>query len=681
MSWARCRCSDSPHVNRDSLQHAGFTNAENRQDRGNAARQFSSSPSPSAPGRSGPQTLSRLNISETEWRSPDFNLLRQLGFTRKQIDLANDVICGRGTIEGAPHLQAEHLPVFDCANKCGKTGKRFIAVEGHIRMMAAAQPFITGAISKTINLPNEATVEDIKRSYELSWKLGLKANALYRDGSKLSQPLNVKSDEELDSVEEDDERERGSGPPGSGPGGDRGRRQRSASQRRRPASRQPGARPPHVGGKDRRTHRRTAAAPPPARYAQRHYPQVRRRRPRGIHHRRPLRRWLSPAKSSSAWPRKVRTIGGLMDTIATLVSREPAIWRAGGIAGAQVRARALRAQRHDPQPDIPFAKSLVDYIFRWLAMEFIPGYRGLNAPHRAEEAAKWPSAAEATDAAKPSARQATSAAAATGTAPPPSDTAKPIDGSAPTKRSRESVVSPLRSPRRGRRQSAPGHRCRSPQPAKLRDASRRPRLRRLRLHHRPQRNLLQMPQLREFDGVQLICVVQPVHGEYHNENGLMESVIGGHVLGHWQPLFGLCYTDGNGVAIRNSTTLEPIKGASLLIEITAARVGYYWFPDPRCFTGAHLDEATLEGVTDSEGKVSFQLDDDNFGIKDLRMNDDWFFTHGHWSITQEWTPLLSRDERDARSWREKPKEIRYRPFVRMLERKTTTWPVNDVKRE
>ena len=115
------------------------------------------------------------------------------------------MICGRGTVESAPHLKDEHLSVFDCANKCGRHGERFIPVEGHIRMMAAAQPFITGAISKTINLPNEATVEEIKRSYHLSWKLGLKANALYRDASKLSQPLNVKSDEELDKVEEDDE--------------------------------------------------------------------------------------------------------------------------------------------------------------------------------------------------------------------------------------------------------------------------------------------------------------------------------------------------------------------------------------------------------------------------------------------------------------------------------------------
>ena len=94
------------------------------------------------------------------------------------------------TLEGAPHLKAEHLPVFDCATPCGKIGKRYLSVESHILMMAAAQPFISGAISKTINMPNDATVEDAKEAYMLSWRLALKANALYRDGSKLCQPLN-----------------------------------------------------------------------------------------------------------------------------------------------------------------------------------------------------------------------------------------------------------------------------------------------------------------------------------------------------------------------------------------------------------------------------------------------------------------------------------------------------------
>ena len=93
------------------------------------------------------------------------------------------------TLEAAPHLKPEHLPVFDCANPCGRKGKRYLSVESHIRMMAASQPFISGAISKTINMPNDATVEDCKESYLMSWRLALKANALYRDGSKLSQPL------------------------------------------------------------------------------------------------------------------------------------------------------------------------------------------------------------------------------------------------------------------------------------------------------------------------------------------------------------------------------------------------------------------------------------------------------------------------------------------------------------
>jgi ribonucleoside-diphosphate reductase alpha chain len=129
-----------------------------------------------------------------------FEMLPALGFTRKEIEAANIHVCGAMTLEGAPFLKAEHYPVFDCANPCGKIGKRYLSVESHIRMMAAAQPFISGAISKTINMPNEATVEDAKNAYMLSWKLALKANALYRDGSKLSQPLNASliSDDEED---------------------------------------------------------------------------------------------------------------------------------------------------------------------------------------------------------------------------------------------------------------------------------------------------------------------------------------------------------------------------------------------------------------------------------------------------------------------------------------------------
>ncbi len=135
-----------------------------------------------------------LGLRPEVFEAPQFDLLAHLGFTREQVSEASEFVCGTMTIEGAPHLRAEHLPVFDCANKCGKTGRRFLSVESHIRMMAAAQPFVSGAISKTINMPHEATVEDVKRAYELSWSLMVKANALYRDGSKLSQPLNSIAD-------------------------------------------------------------------------------------------------------------------------------------------------------------------------------------------------------------------------------------------------------------------------------------------------------------------------------------------------------------------------------------------------------------------------------------------------------------------------------------------------------
>jgi ribonucleoside-diphosphate reductase alpha chain len=131
-----------------------------------------------------------LKVPREKLDEPGFDLLAHLGFSRKDIEAANEHVCGAMTLEGAPHLKAEHLAVFDCANPCGRKGKRYLSVESHIRMMAAAQPFISGAISKTINMPNEATVEECKQAYMLSWRLALKANALYRDGSKLSQPLN-----------------------------------------------------------------------------------------------------------------------------------------------------------------------------------------------------------------------------------------------------------------------------------------------------------------------------------------------------------------------------------------------------------------------------------------------------------------------------------------------------------
>ncbi len=130
-----------------------------------------------------------LGIPAEKLNDPTFDMLAHLGFSRSEIEAANDHVCGTMTLEGAPHLKAEHYHIFDCANPCGKRGTRYLSVDSHIRMMAAAQSFISGAISKTINMPNDATIEDCQKAYELSWSLGVKANALYRDGSKLSQPL------------------------------------------------------------------------------------------------------------------------------------------------------------------------------------------------------------------------------------------------------------------------------------------------------------------------------------------------------------------------------------------------------------------------------------------------------------------------------------------------------------
>ncbi len=142
----------------------------------------------------GDACLERLGFTPDQYNDWNFNLLEALGFSDEEIDAANEYICGSMTIEGAPYLKEEHYAVFDCANKCGQKGERFIHHSGHIRMMAACQPFLSGAISKTINLPNEGTLEDIADAYRMSWELGLKACALYRDGSKLSQPLSNKSD-------------------------------------------------------------------------------------------------------------------------------------------------------------------------------------------------------------------------------------------------------------------------------------------------------------------------------------------------------------------------------------------------------------------------------------------------------------------------------------------------------
>jgi ribonucleoside-diphosphate reductase alpha chain len=178
----------APHVNRASLSQKGLQRAEiDRIEQ--ALPTMLDVRFAFTRGLISDETLTRLGVGAADREKPTFNLLPFLGFSEAQIGEANAAICGSLTVEGAPGLKPEHLPVFDCANRCGPNGSRFIQPMGHIRMMAAVQPFISGAISKTVNLPQDATVKDVEQIYFESWRLGLKAVALYRDGSKLSQPL------------------------------------------------------------------------------------------------------------------------------------------------------------------------------------------------------------------------------------------------------------------------------------------------------------------------------------------------------------------------------------------------------------------------------------------------------------------------------------------------------------
>jgi len=185
---------DAPFINWKSLKEKGLTEEKlidiekilgNLFSIGMAFNKFSLSE----------ELLESIGINKETYNSPNFNFLQEVGFSQKEIDTANEYVCGTMTIENAPHVKKEHLAIFDCANRCGVKGERFIHYMGHIKMLGAVQPFISGSISKTINMPNEATVENIKEAYELSWKLALKANAIYRDGSKLSQPLNTSNKE------------------------------------------------------------------------------------------------------------------------------------------------------------------------------------------------------------------------------------------------------------------------------------------------------------------------------------------------------------------------------------------------------------------------------------------------------------------------------------------------------
>ncbi len=308
----------------------------------------------------GEETMTKLGlVGQTD-------LLKAMGLNRKQVDKLNAMICGHGTVEGAPHLRDEHLSVFDCANKCGKTGVRFIAPEGHIRMMAAVQPFISGAISKTINLPNEATVEDIKASYRTSWELGLKANALYRDGSKLSQPLNSVTDTD----EEDEEAI------------EAGKEEVSAAVAAAAAKAGRVQSEPVEKIVERIVERPMRRRLPNTRTSITHKFNV-------AGHEGYLTVGLyedgSPGELFLTMAKEGSTIGGIMDSLGTAIS----VALQYGVP-VESLVNKFSHQRFEPagmtdNSDIPFAKSLVDYIFRWMGMQFVPGYRAANAPKRAEK--------------------------------------------------------------------------------------------------------------------------------------------------------------------------------------------------------------------------------------------------------------------------------------------------------
>jgi ribonucleoside-diphosphate reductase alpha chain len=196
---------NGPGIDRVRLREKGFTEEDLKKVEAALPGAFSLEGAVT-PWTLGEAAMTRLSIPKARWSQPGFSLLRELGFTKSVIEHASDVICGRMTVEGAPHLLDVHLPIFDCANRCGRDGKRFIEPMGHVRMMAAAQPFISGAISKTVNLPAEMSALDIEDLYRKSWALGLKAVAIYRDGSKQSQPLSSSGESEGKADKKDREK-------------------------------------------------------------------------------------------------------------------------------------------------------------------------------------------------------------------------------------------------------------------------------------------------------------------------------------------------------------------------------------------------------------------------------------------------------------------------------------------
>lgn len=373
----------TPHASRKWLQEKGLTGQEiDRAE--HALRGVFEVSHALGPNVIGAAAYKRLGIEPELYEKPDFNLLRHLGLTDEQIDEVNDLVIGRMTIESAPYLQPEHLDVFDCANRCGKTGERFLAPMAHIRMMAAAQPFLSGAISKTVNLPNDATVEEVAEIYTAGWKLGLKAVALYRDGCKSSQPLNAQ---------------------GKNQQAEEGGEQTAQDESEQPAQTTPSMPAPFVEG-----------ATPPA----------------TVRHRLPRKRTGFTQEARVGGHKIFLRTGeyndGSLGEIFVDMHKEGAAFRSlmncfaisvsmGLQHGVPLQSfvNQFTFTRFEPQgvveghPNVKFATSIIDYIFRVLGVEYLHRYElaqkppeevrseiekptDVDAAHRAEEAARESSA-------------------------------------------------------------------------------------------------------------------------------------------------------------------------------------------------------------------------------------------------------------------------------------------------
>lgn len=316
----------APHIHRESLRQKGLRDEELDRVEAKLGGAFDLSLAFNV-GTVGEAALQRLGIPPDRYQTPHFNLLRELGFSASQIEEANEVIVGRMTLEGAPHLKEEHLAVFDCANRCGPRGQRFIAPMAHVRMMAAVQPFISGSISKTVNLPHEATVEEVRELYVEGWRRGLKCLSLYRDGCKLSQPLSTSVKKEESTTA----KALGPEPTTAAP-----------KRRRLPDERESLTHKFSIAGHEGYI---TVGL----------YPDTKQ----------PGEIFITMSKQGS-------TIAGLMDSFATAIS----LALQYGVP-LEVLVNKFSHMRFEPagwtnNPQIRMAKSIMDYIFRWLALKFLP---------------------------------------------------------------------------------------------------------------------------------------------------------------------------------------------------------------------------------------------------------------------------------------------------------------------